>query len=371
MKIFRRIKQAKKDRKFYLAIYCMAIFSIMFASIAYAALEADTGVSMEGSVSAERFYYVKFNKNDASATGKMQNQKIGFDVPTNLSRNLFQKDGYKFVEWNTDEHGVGISYEDQQEVINLTTEESITLYAQWKELTKATFKRGRNVNAKMKQLAGNPSATEGSINSNIKYIKRSSTIPPEYKTENNKVSTADSQFPIYMWFDGSIGTIYYYSEADTLYLNYASSCIFQELREVIEIETNFKTDDVEYMEQMFWRCFKLTFLYLSKFNTENVTSMRSMFSQCESIPSFDLSNFNTSNVTNMNYLFNECKKIESLDVSSFDTSKVTTMHHMFSSCIDLKALDLSNFNTSKVTDMKKMFDDLNRVTFINVSSFNT
>ncbi|MFI3238268.1 MAG: InlB B-repeat-containing protein [Lachnospiraceae bacterium] len=58
------------------------------------------------------------------------------EAQTQLSKNGYQRIGYKFVGWNTKADGAGTSYVDQQVILNLSHEEGavITLYAQW-ELT--------------------------------------------------------------------------------------------------------------------------------------------------------------------------------------------------------------------------------------------
>ena len=60
---------------------------------------------------------------------------------------------------------------------------------------------------------------------------------------------------------------------------------------------------------MFWNCKNLTSLDLSNFNTENVTTMNDMFSGCKNLTSLNLSNFNTENVTYMEYMFYGCKNL--------------------------------------------------------------
>ena len=73
-------------------------------------------------------YTVIFNSN--GGTGTMENQTIKYDVSTKLNPNTFTKTDYSFNGWNTQANGTGTEYSDEQE-INNTTEETITLYAQW------------------------------------------------------------------------------------------------------------------------------------------------------------------------------------------------------------------------------------------------
>ena len=119
--------------------------------------------------------------------------------------------------------------------------------------------------------------------------------------------------------------------------------------------SNFNTEKVTTLNSMFWDCGQLTSLDVSNFNTKNVTGMTGMFCGCGQLTSLDVSNFNTEKVTNMGSMFNGCKKLTSLDVSNFNTENVTSMSSMFSGCWQLTSLDLSNFNTNKVRQMSYMF----------------
>ena len=47
-------------------------------------------------------------------------------------------------------------------------------------------------------------------------------------------------------------------------------------------------------------------LNLSNFNTNNVTNMSQMFSWCSSLKEINLSSFNIDNVTDINFMFNGC-----------------------------------------------------------------
>ena len=74
-------------------------------------------------------YTVEFAAN--TGNGTMPDQSFTYDQPQNLSTNTFTKDGYTFSGWNTSADGTGISYTDGEEVVNLATSGTVTLYAQW------------------------------------------------------------------------------------------------------------------------------------------------------------------------------------------------------------------------------------------------
>lgn len=222
--------------------------------------------------------------------------------------------------------------------------ENITVYAKWKE-PQAVFDTGSTVNLKMKRLAGGDATDYNYLDTEIKSFKPSLVSPDiASMTEENIVSSSDSETPIYMWSED--GTIYWWSKCTAPMLNRYSTLMFTKLQ-------------------------ALTSLDLSGFDTSNVTRMGSMFSGCSALTSLDLSGFDTSNVTEMNAMLNRCSALVNLDISNFDTSKVTDMGLMFYGCSALASLDLSGFNTSYVTNMNGMFQNCSALTRLDISSFDT
>lgn len=308
---------------------------------------------------------VIFNAN--GGTGTMSNQEVYYGVSTILTSNIFEKTNYAFLSWNTKADGSGTTYDDGDSV---TLENNITLYAQWGILT-AKFKTGSEVNTMMKGLSGNYSDYNYTITGFERAtLEEYNAVKDTLADWCNKVSTDDSDYPIYMWFDN--GTIKYYSKATTLYFNEDSSNMFYFLTEITELDlSDFNTVNVTNMSQMFFRCYNLTSLNVSDFDTTNVTNMSNMFSGCSSLTSLDVSEFITNNVTNMSYMFNGCSELTTINVSEFITSNVTNMSYMFSDCWQLTDLDVSGFNTSKVTDMSWMFANCLNITDLNVNNFDT
>ena len=123
--------------------------------------------------------------------------------------------------------------------------------------------------------------------------------------------------------------------------------------------------------KMFYDCYTLTQLDLSRFNTKNVVDMGSMFSCCKALTQLDLSNFDTSKVTKMCYMFYDCEALTQLDLSNFSTNSVTNMSGMFNFCEALTYLYLSNFDTSSVTDMSNMFAYCKSLIKLNLCKFDT
>ena len=98
------------------------------------------------------------------------------------------------------------------------------------------------------------------------------------------------------------------------------------------------TSRVEYMDEMFYGCKKLTSLDVSHFDTHNVVDMGSMFENCWSLFSLDLQNFDTHNVKIMSEMFAGCKKLTELNLNQFNTKQVQGWNYMFSGCSALKTI---------------------------------
>ena len=213
-------------------------------------------------------------------------------------------------------------------------------------IPRATFLSGPEFNIKIKNIAGDSATSTSDVNTNITSIVRSNNLSIS-PTSNNIVSTNDSDIPIYAWFNN--GTIYYYSNIDTLYMNTNSSYMFTTLDKTVSIDFN-------------------------TINTSNVTNMQGLFEYSNSLKIIDLSNFDTSNVTNMRYMFdmqyNHDAKVEKIIFGkNFNTSKVTTMRYMMCNSPHLKEVDLSKFDTHNVTDMVGMFSHDTALIKIDLSSF--
>ena len=75
-------------------------------------------------------HVITFDANDGS--GRTNQQRVEDSVKTRLTPNEFYRDGYRFIEWNTEADGSGTAYADE-DYVSLTGD--LTLYAQWKKDT--------------------------------------------------------------------------------------------------------------------------------------------------------------------------------------------------------------------------------------------
>ena len=290
--------------------------------------------------------------------------------------------------------------------------------------TSATFIPGPDVNNAIRNA---------NIGHDVEFFKKSNVAPANLATAT-VVSTADSDLPIYLWYDQVQKTIFWWSNADTVYANEDSNLMLANindnatLMQLIDMR-GINTSRVKNMHHMFWTKDGLTkHINLDEFDTSNVEDMGYMFSTPyennsttaidpidfsrfdtrnlkimpgmfagSHLPSIDIRNFNTSNVTNMEHLFNGLKKVTDLDLSGLDVKRVNNigslfarnpglislnlsnwqldsvhdMSYMFTQLYDLKTLNLTGFTTKNVVDMNHMFNGCQHLTSLDLSSFDT
>lgn len=68
-------------------------------------------------------------------TGSMHAQSLAYGTAETLYPNEFEREGYRWISWNTQPDGSGFRYDDEQRVQDLSTIDNsvITLYAQWED----------------------------------------------------------------------------------------------------------------------------------------------------------------------------------------------------------------------------------------------
>lgn len=240
--------------------------------------------------------------------------------------------------------------------------------------TQTTLVNGLTFNDIVSKLAGDSNCTSSSSDcKKVKEIKKSDVLKESDTVKNVSNTDDESQKnPVYVWFEN--GTIYFYSNADNIYLN--SDCYkmfhgFKGLTDVDDFLKSVYSDKVTNMGEMFYECSLLKDLDFSNFNTSKVTNFSDLFSYCESLVTLNIASFNTSRVENMDYMFECCQALTTLDLSNFNTKNVTSMYGMFHECINLVDLNITSFDTSNVTSMNSMFCHCESLVTLNITSFNT
>ena len=121
--------------------------------------------------------------------------------------------------------------------------------------------------------------------------------------------------------------------------------------------SNFNSQNVKNMKEMFRHCVNLKKINLISFDTKNVENMEGLFEDCTNLEDINLSSFNTNKVKNLQNMFSYCKNLKLLDLSYFKTKRVEKMSGLFQGCENLVKLDLSSFSYENVESLKNIFKD--------------
>ncbi len=229
--------------------------------------------------------------------------------------------------------------------------------------TDSVLETGIVVNAKMKSLAASSDLQYWTETKDIKAIRMAESLPDHFiPSENNTVSTEDSEHPIYIFFDNEedAGIMYFYTEGDTIALNPDSSCLLAGNGALTDISAlaDWDSSDVYTLYGAFRRNPSLSDITpLSKWDTGSLEFAGFLFEDDSALADISaLANWNTSNVIDMRSLFSNARSLrDALALRNWNTSNVTDMSYMFSCCISMQFADVSKWNTSKVVSMAGMF----------------
>lgn len=336
-------------------------------------------------------YTVHFDANGGAGT--MADQAFTYDTAQALNANQFTHTGYVFAGYNTAKSGSGTAYSNGQSVNNLSATDgaSITLYAQWHQLTFSGWNTepdgsgtmyqpgdplpdenldlyaqwkydptmlttGQKFNAAIKTLAAGADKKYSDKDTLIKSIRVVDTMPSENITTKDVSANQDGSY--LAWWDADTSTIGLYSKSGSIVLNPDSDWMFYNCGKLTALDVSgWNTSQITNMHLMFSNCNSLTTLDVSSWNTSKVTDMSGMFNDCSSLTTLGVSGWNTSQVKDMGLMFSGCSKLITLDVSKWNTGSVTGMYGMFTGCSSLTTLNVSGWNTSRVTNMSSMFGD--------------
>ena len=333
--------------------------------------------------------------NAGSATGAKINS-----VSTNLSLNNLPNNtwGYKFgVSTNyapipalstpaqilqtagktngneSNQLSIGMKLADNLESGNYTNKLVISIVSNPYE-RRAVMTTGKDFNRKVDSIVTSLSNDDGWGNKeSVNHILRSTAAFNDIPARAIDVESNEaSDYPIKIWYDAASKTVFYWTEANKIFLNKDSRYTFRGFTKAEDIDiSNFDSSEVEDMAYFFYKMNSLRSLELSSFNTDKATDMTGMFAYVNSLKKLDLTNFNTSKVTNMSAMFHSMSNLDELKISSFNTENVTNMNGMFYGASKLASLELSNFGTSNVTDMGRMFSRTSSIQQLDLSHFNT
>lgn len=264
--------------------------------------------------------------------------------------------------------------------------------------TSATFLTGPVVNGIIRSV---------NTGHDVEFFKKAAAAPP-VGVHTETVSTADSDLPIYLWYDQAQKTIFWWSNADTVYANEDSNHMLANINDnstlvqLIDMR-GINTSRIKDAHHMFWTKEGLTkHIDLSEFDTSNLEDAGYMFStpyetvstaQIDPIdfshfntskvkimtgmfagsylPSIDIRNFDTRNVVDMQYTFAGLKNVRHLDLHGFDVSKVNNIGAIFSGNPTLVSLNLANWQLDSIHAMDSLFAGMHALTDLNLTGFTT
>lgn len=254
----------------------------------------------------------------------------------------------------------------------------------------ATLVRGRTFNESIKTMAAGKDRDTYRSDSLIKAI-RQCTDADAMSGRDVKELQEDGE-PVYGWFED--GTIYFYTDADTVYLNEDCSGMFRYCEALGDFSgvSGFDAGRMRDGGEMFIGCYGLiTADSFSQWNTGNLENMQAMFEECRWLQDITgLSEWDVSHVTNMGGLFmggcfrslgalskwdtgmvenlsgifGDCYAISDLDaLSGWDVSSVTGLNYAFETCISLSDVTgIAGWNTSKVETVSRIFSECGALT---------
>ena len=232
----------------------------------------------------------------------------------------------------------------------------------------AIFKTGYEVSTAIRNL--NPARNTDSF--------RHSPSAPANLGSATVVSANDSPYPIFMWYDSTDKSIYWWSEAEDVYASVDARAMFSSINNVTSnsvslIDTRgINFSKTKNMSSMFFSYSVYKKIILDNMDTSAAEDMSGMFQYIgtDNTPAegIDISSFNTSKVKNMKDMFSG-SMAATIKISGIDTSNVENMDSMFSSLKNVKELDLSNIDVRKVTNVYNIFSNNNTLTSLNLSNW--
>ena len=268
---------------------------------------------------------------------------------------------------------IGMKLADNLESGNYTNKLVISIVSNPYE-RRAVMTTGKDFNRKVDSIVTSLSNDDGWGNKEgVNHILRSTAAFNDIPVGAIDVESNEaSDYPIKIWYDAASKTVFYWTEANKIFLNKNSRYTFRGFTKAEDIDiSNFDSSEVEDMAYFFYKMNSLRSLELSSFNTDKATDMTGMFAYVNSLKKLDLTNFNTSKVTNMSAMFHSMSNLDELKISSFNTENVTNMNGMFYGASKLASLELSNFDTSNVTDMGRMFSGMSSIQQLDLTHFST
>ena len=159
------------------------------------------------------------------------------------------------------------------------------------------------------------------------------------------------------------------------YLNTANATsmerMFENMMSLKSVDlSKFNTTNVTSMYHMFANCMALNEVNLTPFSASKVTTTGGMFSGCEKLNSITWGDgFKTNNIEYANEMFYGCKNLYSMDLSRFNLTKNKSFYAMFSGCQTLTTVDFGTYKHTAAQNYNELFKDCSSLHHINLDNF--
>ncbi|MBR5418670.1 BspA family leucine-rich repeat surface protein [Candidatus Saccharibacteria bacterium] len=254
----------------------------------------------------------------------------------------------------------------------LMPEQDVDLKAIWRKTTieksmegelqstrAAYLRNGESINLLLKNLVPGANATSHyeDHDSTIKAFKRAVSKPDDFDTRTKaKISQESSEFPIYAWLGNDGETVYYWSDAEEIYMSGRSNSIFEafDVLEDISGLTDFDTTRVETLGWAFKGCTMLTDLSpIADWVLPKLTELTGIFEGAASLENIDaLSGWRTPELKFADTLFYKATSLTSIaGMLDWGVTKVTIIRDMLRDASSLTSLHgLENWDASHITN---------------------
>ena len=217
----------------------------------------------------------------------------------------------------------------------------------------------------------------------VEYFKKADSLPASTPWWSASIPTSERQ--IYVWLSNDSKTIYWWSDADIVYMNEDASEMFRDInggaKKMKEIDiSGINTSRVKNMSKMFQADYNIyEKIILGDIDTSNVENMSGMFASYgnysigQEVETLNLSRFNTSKVKNMSGMFMGNHTLKRVNLAGLNVKKVRNVTNMFTSSsiseTALKEINMSGWQLDQVTDLGGLFESLVKLESINLSNF--
>ena len=186
---------------------------------------------------------------------------------------------------------------------------------------------------------------------------------------STKVSTTKTDVIAYV--SSNYKDVVIYSEKQICETNsFIGFTAFEKLKSI-----NFKNYSLKYpagISKMFYHCSELESVDFTNVIFSTPNTLKEMFSGCTSLQSVTFgSNFNTEEVSDMSNMFSNCRSLTSLNLSMFNSASLLKTNNMFSYCYGLQSVTFgSNFAVTNLSSATKMFYNCTSLKSLNLGMCN-